>query len=465
MKDISENIKKVLAVFLILFVFVMSYLLYIYATKGEKIVSSTHNQRLWYQRVNTMRGSILDRKGNVLVESNGIKNETQTLNYKGGAAFAHVLGYMDSIYGLTGLQRLYDEDLMGRQGGIFNPNDKNGLKHGYNLKTTLDSELQNRAYSLLNGKKGSVVALNPNTGEILALVSTPSYDPNKLKENWKKISTDKNSPLLNRGTAGLYPPGSTFKIVTASSALKNIKGIENEVYKDEGAIKFPDGTSLKNYGGEVLGNLKLKDAIIHSSNAYFGQLGINLTNKTLKTTAEDFFFNKNIPANGVLIENSIFPELNKSAIGNIAQSAIGQGEVLATPIQMALVSAAIANNGKVMKPLLVSQTYNGKKIVKQYNSEVLSQPISHIESSFLKDAMRDVVKSGTGKNANISGLNVCGKTGTSEHKESNKDHAWFIGFAPYENPTIAIAVIVEEGGTGGSVTATIAGDLIKTYLK
>ncbi|SHJ94679.1 peptidoglycan glycosyltransferase [Hathewaya proteolytica DSM 3090] len=465
MKDISENIKKVLAIFLIMFVTVMSYLLYIYSARGEKIVNSPFNQRLWYERVNVVRGNIRDRDGNVLVESKGIKDNVQTLNYKGGAAFAHILGYMDKSYGLTGLQRLFDEDLMGKQMGIFNPSDEKGKKHGYDLKTTLDSQLQKKAYNLLNGKKGAVVAIDPRNGELLSVVSTPSYDPNKLQQDWKRISTSADSPLLNRAIAGMYPPGSTFKIITAASALKNIDNIKTEIYKDEGALKFGDSTSIKNFAGEVLGNINLKQAITHSSNAYFGNLGIRLGNNKLKETAEGFMFNKDIPAIGLLIENSKFPEISKSSKGDMAQSAIGQGQVLATPMEMALVASAVANKGKIMKPILVTETYNKNRIIKRYHSEVISQPIMEDDADYLKAAMREVVKSGTGKNAAIPGIQICGKTGTAEHPESKKDHSWFIGFGPYENPTMAIAVIVEEGGTGASSAAPIARELFRTYLK
>lgn len=465
MKDISQNIKKVLAIFLILFVILMSYLLYIYTMKADKIVSSPYNERLWYERINTERGKILDKNDKVLVESNGIKENNQTLSYKGGAAFAHVLGYMDKSYGLTGLQRMYDEALMGKIPGMFNPITSNGNKKGYDVKTSLDYDLQTKAYELLKGKRGAVVAIEPSTGKVLALVSTPSYDPNELKEQWKSISTQKDSPLLNRATAGLYPPGSSFKIVTATSALNNISGVQNKTFRDTGVLKFNDSTSIKNYGGEALGNVNFKKAIAHSSNVIFAQFGIDLGNSKLKETAEQFMFNKDIPSEGLVIENSRFPELKEYEKGNLAQSAIGQGSVLSTPLQMALVASSVANDGKLMKPIVVTDIYKNNKSIQNYASEQISQPLTKEKSDILKEAMREVVTSGTGKKANAAGLNVCGKTGTAEHVESSIDHSWFIGFAPQENPKIALAVLVEEGGTGGSTSAPIAKTLFKTYLK
>lgn len=466
MKDISQNIKKVLAIFLLLFIILISYLMYVYAMQGEKIASSPYNNRLWYERLTTERGSILDRNKKVLVESKGVKNNNQRLNYVGGSAFAHVLGYMDKAYGLTGLQKIYDKELMGKIDGVFNPMNSNGNKRGYDIETTLDYSLQKKAYELLGDRKGAVVAIDPATGQILALVSTPSYDPNNLKEQWKGINTDKNSPLLNRGTSGLYPPGSTMKIVTASSALENMPSIRNRNFYDSGVLRFNSKDSIRNYGGEALGNTDFKNAFVHSSNVIFGQLGLDLGNSKLKETAEKFFFNKNIPAEGLVIENSRFPELKSYEKGNIAQSALGQGSVLATPVQMALVASTIANDGSLMKPIMVTNIYNNKqKVIKNYKSEQLSQPLSKENAQFLKDAMKEVVNRGTGRRAAIDGIQVCGKTGTAQHVENSKDHSWFAGFAPYNQPKIAFAVLVEEGGTGGGAAASIASKLVSSYLQ
>lgn len=466
MRDISQNIKKVLVIFLLLFIMLISYIMYTYVAHGEKIESSTFNNRLWYERNNTERGSILDRDKKVLVKSNGVKNGKQSLNYIGGGDFAHVLGYMDDVYGLTGLQRIYDKELMGKIEGVFNPINKKGVKKGYNVVTTLDTELQKKANELLGDRKGAIVALDPSTGEVLAIVSKPTYNPNNLKESWKKLNADKNSPLLNRATSGLYPPGSIFKVVTATSALQNIPGVTSKTFKDNGILKFNDKYSLRNYGGHALGNIDFREAFVKSSNVVFGQLGLDLGNAKLKQSTENFFFNKNIPAEGLVIENSRFPELKNYEQGNIAQSAIGQGSVLTTPIQMALVASSVANNGKLMKPIMVTNVINdNNKNIKSYKSEVLGEPLSTEQANLLKGYMKDVVNRGTGKKAAIDGIQVCGKTGTAEHMESSESHSWFIGFAPYDKPKIAFVVLVEEGGTGGSTAATISRDLVKSYLQ
>jgi len=469
MEDISKNIKKVMIIFLVCFVCLISYNIYIFVFRGEKIALSVYNNRLWTDRKQVLRGSIFDRNMNVLVKSKGIKNKDQQLEYMEGKTCAHVLGYMDSIYGLTGLQKLYDKELMGKRKGLFGFEKKYNNRVGLNIQTTLDIKLQNKAFNLLGNNKGAVVALNPKTGEILALVSKPSYNPNNLRKDWDKLRKDKNFPLLNRAVSGMYAPGSTFKIITTVCALENIKGIQNKVFDDTGKLAFNNKESLKNYNGEVLGKIKLKDAFIHSSNVVFGSLGVELGGKKLDETAEKFYFNKYIPADGIIIDNSRFPELQGSNDGDIAQSAIGQGKILATPIEMALVSSSIANDGVMMKPILVRTVFdNNGKIIKSMIPERVDRATTPQNAVIVKRYMRDVVKEGTGKAANVKGIEVCGKTGTAEHDDipniDESPHSWFVGFAPYNNPKIAFAVIVEDGGLGGGKAAYIARELIKEYL-
>ncbi len=302
------------------------------------------------------------------------------------------------------------------------------------------------------------------------MVSKPSYDPNSasLKANWSSMNADVNRPLLNRAVSGLYPPGSTFKTVTAVSALQNISGIMNKTYMDNGILRFNATESLSDFDGEAFGNIDFKQAYVHSSNVVFGTIGLELENTNLKNTAESFYFNKNLPSDGIVVDKSVFPTYNSYEKGNIAQSAIGQSGVLATPMQMAMVASTIANNGVMMEPHVVSSvvTSNGD-IVKTFNNTPIGTIITPDIASTMKDFMRGVVTDGTGTEADISGLDVAGKTGTADHKENGIDatpHSWFIGFAPENNPTIAVAVIVEDGGQGGIAAAKIAAGVIKTSL-
>lgn len=473
MKDISDNIKKVTIVFLLCFIGLISYITYFEIIVAPKIVSSQYNQRLWAKRNEVLRGTLYDRNMKVLAKSTRINKETQKRQYEGGAIFSHALGYFDVKYGITGLEKKYDKELTSTNikdtiNDIIKLKGKNEEKYGNNLKTTLDYNIQKKAYELLGDNRGAVVALNPKTGEILAMVSKPSFDPNNLEENWKAINENKDRPLLNRATSGLYPPGSTFKAITAVSALENVKNVMNRRMNDTGILAFNSKESLKNFNGEALGDIGFKEAFVHSSNVFFGQLGIDIGNPKLKETAEKFYFNKNIPADGVVIENSKFPALKSYEVGNLAQSAIGQATVLATPMDMALVASTIANDGVMMKPCIVKEVLSSKgEVLNTIKAESIQEVTSKENAKIIKDFMRGVVEQGTGGAASVDDIKVCGKTGTADHKEEGSGalpHSWFIGFAPYENPQIALAVIVEDGGQGGVAAANIASGVIRTAL-
>jgi peptidoglycan glycosyltransferase len=470
MNDITKNIKTVLIIFLVLFIGLISYITYFEVFVGPNIVNNASNKRLWAQRNEVLRGTIYDRDMRLLTKSGRAEDDTQTREYTSGTLFAHAIGYVDIKYGITGLERKYDSELIYSS---IKDNITNFIKYrgelpekvGNSIQTTLDYDVQKKAYDLLGSSKGAVVVLNPQTGEILALVSKPSFDPNSLDEDWADINGNEDMPLINRATAGLYPPGSTFKVITAASAIENISGIMDRTFEDEGKIVFNDNESLSNYDGEVLGDISFEEAFVHSSNVVFGTLGMELGNGKLKDTAEAFGFNADTPADGVTIENSVFPSYGFYEKGNLAQSAIGQSEVLATPMEMALAASTIANGGVMMKPYIVSRVMSSSgDTVKTIEPAQIRQVVSADTASVVKDFMREVVRVGTGTNAAVPGIEVCGKTGTADHAEGSEPHSWFIGFAPYENPQVAVAVIVEEGGTGGGLAAKIAGQVIKAAL-
>jgi peptidoglycan glycosyltransferase len=469
--DISNNIKKVFVVFLLCFVGIMSYITYFEFYKSEEVMKSPYNRRLWAIRNEVLRGTIYDRNMTALTKSEKINDETQKRTYTSGEIYTHALGYVDVKYGITGLERKYDTELMGAENidilSLIKNKGKQEEKVGHSLKTTLDTNIQKLGYDLLGNKRGAVVALNPKTGEVLAMVSKPSFDPNNLEKIWETLQKpEANQPFINRATAGLYPPGSTFKTITAISALENIKGITTRNFEDKGKLVFNQKESLSNYNGEVLGNIDFKTAFAESSNVFFGSLGIELGNDKLRSTAEKFYFNKNTPTDGITLENSRFPAYKSNQKGNIAQSGIGQAEVLATPMEMALIASTIANDGTMMRPFMVQQVLDSKgKVVKNIEPQSIGDIISKDNSQIMKELMRAVVTNGTGGAAEVSGIKAAGKTGTADHIESKEPHAWFIGFAPYDNPQIAIAVIVEEGGVGGKAAAKIAGQVMSAAIK
>lgn len=415
-----------------------------------------------------VRGSILDKNNNVLAETKLDSEGNSIRNYPYKELFAHVIGYVQPNYGLTGLEKSLDEYLIGEKPlNIISLLRGLGDKKGYGVRTTLDYNVQQKAYDTLGNNKGAVVVLNPQTGEIISVVSKPSYNPMELSQKWSEISIDEDNPLFNLAFSGLYPPGSTFKIITAVSALKNLDGVQNRVFEDKGVLVFNDIESISNYNDKAYGNIDLSEAFTFSSNVIFADLGIELGNSKLKSTAENFCFNKEIPTDVLSIKKSEFPSLKNNLVGEIAQSGIGQGEVLATPFQMAVVASTIANNGLMRKPYIISEIIddNGGTI-KKFTGSSLGKTLPVDDAEKVKEYMQKVVEKGTGKNAQISNITVCGKTGTSEYtNDPDKTHAWFVGFAPMENPQVAIAVIVEDGGTGGDIAAKIAREVIKAAVK
>ncbi|WP_271809702.1 peptidoglycan D,D-transpeptidase FtsI family protein [Clostridium beijerinckii] len=483
MKNVSNSIKQVMVVFLFCFVALISYIAYFQVFSAPTIAESEGNQRLWARRNEVLRGTIYDRNKNPLTTSARVDALTQKRTYVNGDLYVHALGYVDPRYGLTGLEANYDSELttynkltnnilnltkdfsMDKLKSMFKNRKEDEVKVGNGVITTLDPTLQKIAYDALGSNKGAVVALNPKTGEVLAMVSKPTYNPNDLEGSMK--ASNEESPFINRAVSGKYPPGSTFKTVTLSSALENMPGITNRTFNDTGKIVFNDKQSLSNDNGEVNGEIDLKDAYRLSSNFVFGTLAMELGNDKLKATAEKFGFNNTVESDGFKIDQSQFPKLSKAEIGSIAQSGIGQSSILATPMEMALVASTVADDGKMMEPRLVSQVVDKDgNVVKTVEPKVNKQVISSANAAIIKDYMKNLVDSRIDSTwSYFQGTDAAGKTGTADYNlangESAKPHSWFIGLAPASNPKIAVAVIVENGGYGASAAAPIAGKLIR----
>lgn len=487
MKNLSNSVKQVMVVFLFCFVALISYIAYFQFFLADNIANEQGNQRLWAVRNEVLRGTIYDRNKNPLTTSARGNALTQKRSYVNGDLYVHALGYVDPKYGLNGLESSYDKELVtynkltnnfmnlikdfsiDKVKEMYKDRKSDEDKVGNGLITTLDPNLQKIAYDALGDRKGAVVALNPKTGEVLAMVSKPTYNPNDLDNAMTAANEGdaEDSPLINRAISGLYPPGSTFKSITLSSALENMPGVTSRIFDDTGKIIFNDKQSLSNDNGEVNGSIDLKDAFRLSSNFVFGTLAMELGNDKLKATAEKYGFNSTINSDGFTIAQSKFPKLSKSEIGIIAQSGIGQGSDLVTPMQMALVASTIANDGSMMEPRLVNQVIDKDgNVVRTIDPKVNSQVISSTNAAIIKDYMKNLVNSKIDSSWGFfEGTDAAGKTGTADYNlangESAKPHSWFIGLAPASNPKIAVAVIVENGGYGASAAAPIAGKLIR----
>lgn len=469
-KILSRTI-YVLVVVCMLFLSLIAYLTYFEIFKKNRVISNSYNRRQYEMEEKTLRGSIFDRNGTVLAESE-FKNESQIRKYPYNSMYSHVIGYSSKKYGKSLIESRFNRYLLGinESSAVFNIKDRlaGGVKQGNNIYLSIDHDLQALAYKLIGNRKGAVVAVNPKTGEILAMVSKPDFDPQegKLDKAWDAMVENKEAPFLSRAAQGLYTPGSTYKVLTAAAALEN--GMKDKIYEDKGSVII-DGKKISNYGGKAYGKIDLKTALAVSSNTVFAGIGAELGEDNLRSIAKRAGIGKEIPFD-VPVSKSVF-QYEKMSKTDMAAAGIGQGKILITPLHMALISSAIANDGVMMQPSLISriQTQSGV-VLKRHKPETLyrvMQPQTAIE---LKDMMQEVVKTGTGKNSAIKGVKVAGKTGTAENeltaKQKNKEHAWFIGFAPADDPQIAVAVILEySGATGGKAAAPIARDLISLWLK
>lgn len=457
---LKNKMKIIKYVYLSLFILICLYLVYFNIFQSRAVASNSYNRRLRETGTNIIRGSILDRKGEVLAKSTKYKSDIRR-KYTYGRYFSHIIGYTSKNLGSSGLEAYYNKELMSSGDTIETLRSKinDYYINGNSIKLTLDRALQVYATEQLGSKKGAVVVLRPKTGEVLAMVSKPNYNPSNIQNDWEKLLADKSSPLLNRATEGLYPPGSIFKLVTASLIINSNR--ENEEIECSGEVNV-DGYTIKDYDGKVHGNTNLHDALINSCNSYFIKQSLSFNSKSLYDEALKFRFNRNVPSD-IKVSQGVYPE--KTDKKSVAQQSIGQGAVLMTPLHAALMVSAIANDGVMMQPYMVqSVNDNEGKVLEKNNPKQIAQVIDKKTAHSLRDMMVDVVKSGTGVKAKTSKTVIAGKTGTAEVSGKEKSHAWFVGFAPAENPEVAIAVIIEHGGSGGSVAAPIASKILRKAL-
>jgi len=458
----KDNVWKLFLFFLFLFCLLLGQLAYWQVIAAPNLQAHSANPRSWQLEKEVWRGGIYDRNGEILAVA---KND-QGRSYPLGAKAVHVVGYNSRIYGKAGLEAAYNRELL----GITDRESVHDLinkvlgrkKRGQDLILTLDSSLQEAAYQALGNFRGAVAVLNPQTGEILALVSKPSFDPAKLWLQWSALNKNQESPLLNRATQGLYPPGSTLKVLLAGAALEKGVTNEKEVFHCPGYL-WIQGRKLSCYQQQAHGELNLAQAVTVSCNVTFAQLGMRLGNNGLNNYLE--LMEQIERANlGISLVKSRFLKGKYLSANALAERAIGQGEVIATPFYLANLAGAIAKDGVLMRPYLVAEvrTVNGR-IIHKNNPEEVGRLFAPTVAQSLGKMMEAVVQRGTGNAAAIPGLKIAGKTGTAENPHG-QSHAWFIGFAPSLNPQLAVAVVVENGGTGGAVAAPIAKEIFLKAL-
>ena len=458
----KKALKRVFWIMAALFFLLAANIFKMVLIDSNEYVTNPYNPRLLYDDPTVKRGSILDRNGKVLAESvlNGGKYERK---YPYGKSASHLTGYTG--YGKAGAEAEENFILSKPENEIYQrfKNLIYGTEiEGSSVSLTVDMDLNEYAAGLFKNQKGAVAALDPKTGEILAMVSSPSYDPNLIAQNWGGIKDDPDSPLINRAINGLYPPGSVYKLVTAAAAMEYMKDYESYSYKCTGSIEL-GGDKLKCYNGKAHGDVGLFEAFTYSCNCAFADIAVKIGPSALINVANRLLFNTDYDFD-LSHTASSFRLTESSGKKLLGDTAIGQGETLVTPLHMAMLAGAVANDGVVVFPHII-KSKSGQGIIKNENTYpsggrkvVLSPDIA----SKLKEMMLGVVNYGTGTAAGAYGYDIAGKTGTAQN-ENEKDHSWFIGFAPYDDPKIAVAVVIENAG--GSVSAApVAKKIIDKYM-
>jgi peptidoglycan glycosyltransferase len=461
---VNRQIVKLFAFIVVLFGVLVGFTSYWSVFDAEALKEKEANKRPLLEQQQIRRGRILAADGTVIARSvpKGRGEELRYVRrYPEGALYGHPIGYSFADEGDVEFEQFHNDELVGEGSEFSSILDEltGGKQEGNNVVTNLDPDAQRTAAAALEEVGfGAVVAIEPQTGRVKALVSNPSYDPNEIPARLGEFNqSDIETPLFNRATQGLYPPGSTFKVVTAAAGLDS-GAITPETPIDAPGTLEVEGQPLENDFGESFFGATLDTALTNSVNTWFGQLGQDLGNDTLFEYMERFGFNStpaiDLPEDE-LSESGVYNEeeelLTAADPVDLARLAIGQERLLASPLQMAEVAAAIANGGKLMKPQIWSRVVDPDgRVTKRLDPSEYSQPIDEQTAAELTTAMEGVVTEGTGTNAAIPGVTVAGKTGTAETPGNDacgggvdENQAWFIGFAPAEDPEIAIAATVE----------------------
>ena len=451
-----------------LFLGLAVYMGYFLQVRSEDVINNSYNARLDRFSDRIVRGKIMAGDGTVLAETQVDADGNETRVYYYGSVFDHAVGY--SAKGKTGIEALANFYLLTSHVNLLEQvgNELSGRKNpGDNVYTTLDAELQQAAYAALGDRKGVVIAMEPDTGKVLAMVSKPGYDPNTLLQDWDWLTDGGNGEgqLLNRATQGLYPPGSTFKIVTALEYMREHPGGYRDYQFDCSGVYVNGDYRIKCYHGTAHGHQDFTRSFANSCNGTFSSLGLGLNLGAFRDTAKSLLFNSPLPITGLPYKQSSFQMGPGADTWEILQTSIGQGTTQVTPMHNAMITAAIANGGTLMKPYFLNsvETAGGEEI-KKFMPASYGSLMTAGEAEGLTELMRTVVTEGTGSAVRTDAYTVAAKTGSAEFETGKETHAWFTGFAPVENPKLVVTVLVEEGGSGGKAAAPIARQLFDIYM-
>ena len=453
-----------------LLVLAAGYGMYSVSTYGSRWISSTRNTRYRSAKSSVIPGDIIDRRGVVVATTDENGQRVYQSNILSRSSLVHLLGDDEGNIA-NGVESFQANYLLGFETSLTERVTaflSGETRRGDNVTITADSRLSTEIVNIFRntsntkGKCGAVVVMNYKTGEVLALVSLPVYDPTNITD---EVRNSSQHPFWNRALQSTMPPGSTFKIITAAAALENLPDAETHVFTCTGATQVLDHV-VHDYNMDQHGDVTLARAFRVSCNNAFAQAALLMGDTALRNTAESFGFNDNFLFRDLVVENSVYPTQNRNSV-EIAWSGAGQSQVVATPLHMCMVAAAIANNGVMMEPRLLSLVESPTGNVRlRYSQKVYRTACSPEIAQIIDGYMKDVVKSGTGTRAQVDGLTIAGKTGSAEGSDNGVDvtHAWFVGYIDSDTYPYAVSVLVENGGSGGSVAAPVARQVFE-YLR
>jgi len=474
----NAQIIKLFAFITVCFAVLVGFTSYWAVLDADDLKNERVNKRPLFEAQQIKRGTITTADGDVIAvsKSEGRGASRQFVRqYPTGTLFGHPIGFSYITQGNSAFEAFHNSELIGDDSEFTSIIDeiKGEKQVGHDIITSLDTTAQQTAVDLLAGRPGAVVAIEPSTGAIKALVSEPSFDPNQIPETDGELADQ-----FAAATQGQYPPGSTFKLVTAAAALDSGKIDADTTINSPGTIDV-QGNPLANSDGSDYGDINVEQALTNSVNTFFAQLGEDVGTDTLYEYMDRFGFNAkpqiDLPADELSV-SGVFDFETEEFFGpddpvDIGRIAIGQERLLATPLQMAEVGATIANGGKLMKPQIWSEVKDvDGRTIKSMDPDEQSDVMSEDSAAQLTEAMKAVVNEGTGTAAALSGIDVAGKTGTAEVPEREAceglpNQAWFVGFAPADDPQIAVAATVEcTDGQGGTVAAPIAAGVMQDLI-
>lgn len=485
----NKPIRTMAVACMVLFLALLLNVTYLQYFQAEGLNERNDNRRVRDAEFSRQRGAILVAGRQVAESVPSDDRFNFQRRYNQPFKFAHLTGFFSYLYGSSGVESNQNQILSGSDSRLFVNRlvdlVSNSQPEGGSVSLTIQQAAQDAAFDGLQAlgadTEGAVVALEPATGRVLAMASSPSYDPNLLashdlgavEDSWDRLMSAPGKPMMNRAIQETYPPGSTFKLVTAAAALESGDYTPGGLVQGGTRLDLPQtDTDLVNQGGSNCGGdrITLTQALMVSCNVSFGAIGLDLGDDALRETARRFGFGQRYLRGLGAQALSRFPADPDAP--QTALSAIGQFDVAATPLQMAMVTAAIANNGQAMRPYVVDEVRAPDlSVLEKLEAEELpDRALSSRSASMLTQMMIEVVDAGTGASAQIPGVKVAGKTGTAQTVDDRQDYAWFVSFAPADNPQVAVAVLVENAGvaddevSGGRLAAPIARSVMEAVI-